>query len=371
MKRPALFLTGWLLATTAMAQRTTVTIYESKPTRLNTNALFPVASRIDWTSPLDPDRTVVLPTFVVKACVTAAKSIARYALYLNDKLQPAPRDLKVEKDACENTFEQTVQLQEGENRIRLIAYQAGGPEVTASLSVIYKKAAALLQEKRLALVIGNSSYPGSSQLANPANDAQDVATTLRDLGFEVMLYTNLDKKKMRQAIDDFGFKLIDYQLGMFYYAGHGVQSEGVNYLVPVDANPQAESDIRFDCLQADLVVGKMEQARTANIIVLDACRNNPFERSLRRGGNEGGLAGMDAPSGSYIAYATAPGKTAADGTGRNGLYTSALLNNLKVPNLPIEQVFKRVRLEVKRQSNDRQEPWESSSLTKDIYFIKK
>jgi uncharacterized caspase-like protein len=198
-----------------------------------------------------------------------------------------------------------------------------------------------------------------------------MATTLTDLGFEVMLFTDLDKKKLRRAIEDFGFRLKGYQVGLFFYAGHGIAIGGQNYLVPIDASPQTVGDIEFDCEPADRVVSKMEDARTTNIIVLDACRNNPFERSMSRGGGDGGLTQMNAPTGTIIAYATAPGKTAADGTGRNGLYTAALLKTLKVPNMPIERAFKQVRTEVMRQSSGRQQPWESSSLVDEIYFFKK
>jgi hypothetical protein len=384
MKTPILFIGCCLLTGLAWAQsgQKQIATFQSPSTRLNTTTFFStptapatptVASKINWMSTLGADQTVSNPSFAVKACVISAKPITRYTLFLNDKLQPSARDLKVERDIdCQQTFSQTVQLAEGENKIKLVAYLTGGGEVTSSLEVNYKKPAVAVSEKRLALVIGNSTYPATSRLANPANDAQDMAAALKELGFEVMLYTDLDKKKLRKAVDDFGFRLKDYQVGLFFYAGHGVAVGDRNYLVPVDAKPETAGDIEFDCEPADRVLAKMDDARTrTNIIVLDACRNNPFERSLVRGGNDGGLTSMNAPNGSYIAYATAPSKTAADGTGRNGLYTSALLKHLKEPNIPIEDVFKRVRRDVMQQTNNRQQPWDSSSLTSDFFFQRK
>ncbi|GAB3642854.1 caspase family protein [Spirosoma arcticum] len=384
--KPILFFMGsYLFAFPMLAQpkpavSTVVATFKSAPTRLNTTGFVEaptppvVASRIEWADGLETNMTVGTPAFTVKACVTAAKPVSRYVLSLNGKMVPTARDLKVERDQdCPKPFSQTVQLTEGENQLRLVAYLTGGGEVAAPLVVSYKKpvVAVLPTEKRLALVIGNSAYPSTSRLDNPVNDAKDMAATLTDLGFEVMLFTDLDKKKLRKAIEDFGFRLKGYQIGLFFYAGHGIAIGGQNYLVPIDASPQTAGDIEFDCEPADRIVSKMEDARTTNIIVLDACRNNPFERSMSRGGGDGGLTQMNAPTGTIIAYATAPGKTAADGTGRNGLYTAALLKTLKVPNMPIERAFKQVRTEVMRQSNGRQQPWESSSLVDEIYFLKK
>ena len=383
MKTPAFLIGGCLLTCSLLAQPgpktvKTVATFQSPPTRLNTTSLFPggspsaaaVASRVDWTSDTEADQTVTAPTFIAKACVTSAKPVARYALLLNNKLQPSTRDLKVERDNdCPQTFSQTVQLAEGENRLRLVAYLTGGGEVVSSLSVTYKKPPVLVLEKRLALIIGNADYPGSNKLSNPVNDATDMAAALKKLGFEVIQFTNLNNRGMREAINTFGEKLRDYQVGLFYYAGHGVQSKGRNFLVPLDAKPESDNEIEYDCLLADRILTKMEDARTrTNIVVLDACRDTPFERKWNRGGGDNGLATMDAPIGSVIAYATSPGKTAADGNGRNGLYTAALLKALQIPNQTIIQLFQQVRSEVIRQSNKKQVPWESTSLTGDFYF---
>jgi uncharacterized caspase-like protein len=175
-------------------------------------------------------------------------------------------------------------------------------------------------------------------------------------------------------MDDFGEKLQDYTVGLFYYAGHGMQVNGNNYLIPVDASVKVEQDVEYDCIDAGRLLGKMEAAGTnTNIVILDACRDNPFSRSWstsRSGAQQGGtgLAFMNAPSGSIIAYATSPGKTASDGTGKNGLYTEAILKYIKVPKLSIEDFFKNVRGEVENKSNRMQTPWESTSLKGSFFF---
>jgi uncharacterized caspase-like protein/lipoprotein NlpI len=224
--------------------------------------------------------------------------------------------------------------------------------------------------KRLALVIGNSNYQNGGVLKNPINDARSIAGTLQSMGFEVMKYENVSQSQLKQAINAYGIKLKEFEVGLFYYAGHGIQYKGSNYMIPIEADLQAAEQIEFDCVAADRVLAFMESASTkVNIIIMDACRNNPFERSWHRSVNGNGLAMMSAPTGSLIAYATAPGQVASDGESSNGLYTSALLKYLKDPGLNIEQVFKRVRTEVSEKSFGAQIPWETTSLTgSDFYF---
>jgi len=169
-------------------------------------------------------------------------------------------------------------------------------------------------QKRLALVIGNAHYQNVGALKNPVNDARAIASSLRSLGFEVIESEDVTQPQMKQAINTFGQKLRGYDVGLFYYAGHGVQAKGVNYMVPVEADLKAEEEIEFDCVAADRVLAFMDAASAkVNLIVLDACRNNPFARSWQRSAGGGGLAMMDAPKGSLIAYATSPGRTASDG----------------------------------------------------------
>ncbi len=221
-------------------------------------------------------------------------------------------------------------------------------------------------EARLALVIGNGSYR-TAPLRNPPNDAAAMAAALRACGFRVTLLENATRERMFTALREFGTGLQGGGVGLFYFAGHGMQVKGRNYLVPVDADVATEDEVAYTTLDAEAVLAKMETAHNRlNIVILDACRNNPFARSSR--GAQQGLAQMDAPAGTYIAFATSPGRTAADGTGANGLYTQHLLAQMAVPGTKVEDVFKRVRSAVLRDSQGLQVPWESSSITGDFFF---
>lgn len=223
-------------------------------------------------------------------------------------------------------------------------------------------------EKKIALVIGNGNYL-SSTLSNPENDARAMSEVLKKLGFTVNEYENLNQSEIKKVIDEFGNKLKGYDIGLFYYAGHGIQAKGYNYLIPVDAQLKTEEQVEYDCVRADRILGLMETSGTkVNIIILDACRNNPFERSWTRSASGKGLAFMNAPRGTLIAYATSPGSTASDGAGKNGLYTSALLESIQIPDITIIQMFQNVRNIVVQKSQDQQIPWESTSLTADFYF---
>lgn len=220
---------------------------------------------------------------------------------------------------------------------------------------------------KIALVIGNGAYAGVGELSNPVNDATDVAAKLRQLGFDVTLRTDADYLTMRRALTDFGRQVKEGSVVLFYYAGHGMQVRGKNYLLPVDARIQIENDVGTEAMDVDFLLDKLSPARLS-VVILDACRNNPFERRFR-GGSGAGLAHMAAPTGTLIAYSTAPGKVAADGEGRNGLYTGELLKAMSVPGLQVEDVFKQVRSSVVKLSGDTQTPWEASSLTGSFYFI--
>ncbi len=226
------------------------------------------------------------------------------------------------------------------------------------------------QERRLALVIGNGDY-GKISLANPINDAKSIEAALKSIGFEVERYENLDQKGMFRAIDNFGNKLKNYDIGLFFYAGHGLQSKGFNYLMPVDASLKSESDVEYNCVRADRILGKMEDAKNkVNIVILDACRDNPFERSWTRSAKGKGLATMTAPVGSIIALATSPGSTASDGiAGNNGLYTSGILTYINEPGITAIQMFQKVTAYVYKKSDNHQLPWVSTSLTGDFYLV--
>ena len=202
-------------------------------------------------------------------------------------------------------------------------------------------------DQRVALVIGNSNYQTAPQLANPGNDAQSMAQLLNSAGFEVTQATDLTRNDMVRAVQDFSAKVAARGPGtvaMIYYAGHGVQLAGENYLLPVDAKISSPSDLDGNSLRLVDVMGTLESIPSRmRIVVLDACRNNPFPEVNDAGR---GLAIVDAPNGSIVGYSTAPGMEAQDGDGNHSPYTSAFLNVAREPNLPIEQLFKRVRLEV-------------------------
>jgi hypothetical protein len=194
-----------------------------------------------------------------------------------------------------------------------------------------------------------------------------MAATLRALGFDVTSGINVNQREMKRLIREFGQKLKAGGSGLFYYAGHGVQSKGRNYLIPVDANIQSEAEVEDSGVDAALVLNFMDDAQNGlNIVILDACRNNPFSRSFRSASS--GLAQVDAPTGTLIAYATAPGRVASDGAGQNGLYTSELLKQMQVPGLSATEMFMRVRAEVMKQTGSKQVPWEASSLVGSFYF---
>jgi len=215
------------------------------------------------------------------------------------------------------------------------------------------------REKRIALVFGNSDYR-TAPLSNPINDAKDMADALRNIGFEVIERINADKKEMILSIDKFYENLRRSDVGVFYYAGHGMQLQGVNYLIPVEHNITSETDVQFDAVDAGRVLGKMKSAgNKLNIVILDACRDNPFKRSFRT--ERQGLAQMDAPKGTIIAYATSPGSVAADGTGRNGIYTKHLLENIKKPNLDVKDILNETGLGVMQETGDKQVPWVSTT----------
>jgi len=225
-----------------------------------------------------------------------------------------------------------------------------------------------IAQRRVALVIGNASYATGIPLRNPLNDARDMAASFRELGFEeVILVADADLRAMETALSQFFTEIKRGGVGVFYYAGHGVQSNGENYLLPVDANIEIEQDIRLESLPLAKVLGRMEAAgNAANIIILDACRNDPFSRGWRS--QTKGLASVDAAEGVLIAYATAPGEVAFDGEGRNGTFTEALLQNLRAPGQAVELMLKNVRRAVKDATDDRQIPWTASSLVGDFSF---
>lgn len=225
-----------------------------------------------------------------------------------------------------------------------------------------------LAANRVALVIGNSDYQHVTPLINPSNDAALMEAALTAAGFTVVRQDNLDQKGMKKAMLEFGRALKNgAEASMFYYAGHGIEIDGKNYLVPVDADIQNKEEADLQNVEVNDFLALMENSDVPlNIVVLDACRNNPF-RSMR--GASGGLAPVLAPSGTYVAYSTAAGKVAADGTGENSPFTKALAETIVKPGLLLESVFKQTRTKVKAATNEEQVPYDSSAIEGDFYFI--
>ena len=227
----------------------------------------------------------------------------------------------------------------------------------------------LLRAPKLALVVGNSKYKNVRELKNPANDAKAIAETLKGAGFVVTTKLDTGREEMLEAIRVY-LHVIEQKkhIGLFYFAGHGVQLAWRNYLLPVDAVIRRIEDVAKQSIDiAQLMEGLTRAANPMNVIILDACRDNPFGEDSRV--EQKGLSQMDAPNRTLLAYATSPGNVASDGEGVNGLYTENLLREIKMPEAKIEDVFKRVRLGVRRKSNGAQIPWESTSLEEDFWFL--
>jgi len=225
-------------------------------------------------------------------------------------------------------------------------------------------------QERVALVIGNSNY-ANSPLANPVNDARLIAATLRQLDFDVIEQLDADENTMERAIQDFGDRLEDIgkkAVGLLYYAGHGVQLDGVNYLIPIGAKIDRERRINSEAVSTNVVMDAFEYARNElNFLILDSCRDNPYASSSRSAHR--GLASMDAPAGTLIAYATGPGKTSFDGDGENSPYSSALATAMRQKGVAVEEMLKNVARSVVAETGNQQRPWQTSSLIVEFYFV--
>ena len=287
-------------------------------------------------------------------------------------------------DKTTTRFGGNVELAEGQNTFWVEATDKAGNIVKEEFRIIYEPEGIVVNpdttpvpkapknsEKRTALVIGNANYMSVPALRNPKNDAIAIAAKLKGFDFEVELLTDVSEDQMVIAIRDFGERLKkNGGIGLFYYAGHGLQLNGQNYLVPVNANIRKSGDIEIEAVELKRVLNELEFAENRlNIVILDACRDNPY--GLERNLSKGLTSTNNVPSGTFIAYATAPGKAASDGKGENGLYTEMLLRALdESQGLPIESVFKRVREYVLQESNNLQIPWDNSSIIGEFYFKK-
>ena len=269
-------------------------------------------------------------------------------------------------------FSLTIPMVAGNNEITVVAFDKYGLSATKTIGVnnveVDPDEDEHVSENKVALVIGNSTYTNSADLqGRPLNDANDMAATLESIGFKVIKAIDANLQEMNDAIRSFGKENKLADVALFYYAGHGLQTDEENYLVPVGADINTKDDVEFECIKVATVQRLMETNRSdkLNLLILDACRNNPF-KSWARGGEEG-LADMTPPSGTLIAFATAPGQTAANGDGRNGLYTGELIKQLK-KHQRIEDVFINTRVEVENKSAGEQSPWELARL-RGIYYL--
>lgn len=234
---------------------------------------------------------------------------------------------------------------------------------------------AFAEQRRVALVIGNSTYENAGQLQNPTNDANDVAAQLKQLGFEVILGTNLDKARMDKTVRDFAESLNGAAVSLFFYAGHGLQVDGENYIVPIDAKLTSAASLDFEMVRLNLIQRSMERETRTSIVILDACRDNPLARNLARAlGTRSvaigrGLARVESGEGTLISFSTQPGNVAADGSGRNSPFAAALLNNISKVGDDLSSILINVRNDVMKATARKQVPWENSALTAKFYFV--
>ena len=323
--------------------------------------------------PIEPPETV--PPAIVITSHDVSKTVQVSALTAHTTVRGTVSDnsritrVMVNETAVkidgQGQFETVLMLEEGDNAIEVSAVDEH-QNLGRTAFTIYRLSMDEAVQRRFALVIGNSTYK-ASPLRNSSNDAQDMAQALERLGFAVVLLLDVNQIEMEHAIERFSQRLRQGGVGLFYYAGHGMQLDGQNFLIPIGAELPDVTYVKYKAVHVGLILDRMEDAgNDLNIIILDACRDNPF-RGLGRS-SQGGLAVVQAARGSLIAYATGPGEVALDGHGRNGVYTKYLLRYIHQPQLSVEQMFKQVRIAVRDETEGKQIPWETSSLLGDFYF---
>lgn len=309
--------------------------------------------------------------YSLKIGVNSTSKIEDVTIYQNGELSRGVTPIN--NDGYSFVIDKTLTLADGSNIVKVIVRNAAGIS-TIEKSVVFTSILPLDNSRRIALVMGNADYKGLNKLNNPVNDATDIANKLESLGFHVIRALNQNKQGMEEAIANFGSEAGNYDAALFYYAGHGICCDNINYLIPIDANIPDKTSAKYNCTDVNLVMDYLEKSQCkVKIVILDACRNNPFERSWSRGLQTEGLSMVDAPIGTLVAYSTSPGTTAEDGGEgqRNSPYTSALLEMLDKPNISLTDFFQNVLEIVATKTHERQYPWTSSSLRGNFYFNKK
>jgi DNA-binding protein len=321
---------------------------------------------ISWAIPSEPSSSSSSDMIIVEACIKSSSDLNLVQIFVNSVQWASETMFQASQtEDCNYRFTRSVLLKEGDNTVFINATNSAGTETSERRTIRFQKGIA---ERRLALVLGNSEYGNTLALKNPVNDANLIEGTLKTLGFEVIKRLNAKKAEMEQAIREFSEKLPDYNVALFYYAGHGIQVGGENYLIPTDAVLDKESDCQWEAIQVNTIVRQFEQVpENINIIILDACRDNPF-KSWSRGAPQG-FKMLNTVSGTFVAFATSENSTAADGLGFNGVYTEELVKQMDVPQ-SISGVFNNTRRQVMQKTNNRQVPTESSKLVGDFYFKK-
>jgi hypothetical protein len=321
---------------------------------------------VSWGNPANENVIVSSDRIAIEACIASSTELKSAKILVNGATQDESNIFQASpNEKCNYKWQRSVILKEGDNSIYIIATNIAGSTTSEKRTVKFMAAVA---EKRIALVLGNAAYGEKSSLKNPVNDANLMEATLKELGFDVIKRTNAGLNVMRDAVREFSRRLSQYNVGLFYYAGHGMQIDGINYLIPTDAILKEPSDCKYEAVPVDFVTEEFgKYPENTNIVILDACRNNPY-RSWVRGG-ESGFKAISPTSGTIISFATAAGATAIDGTSANGLFTEELVKQMVMPQ-PIESVFKKTRVEVRKRSNELQVPMEWTNLNGEFYFKK-
>lgn len=351
--------------------------------------IFPLENNIDkglyikFNSPREDNVYLQANKTLINVCVSNPNNILYKAVEYNlNNKKLSDRDFEIKKNSCISSINKIVDLQEGQNTFEVVVLDNSGKEINREKRVlnytpkqiaepIINPIPKVITEKRLALVVGNSKYYNGNNLQNATNDADSLNIVLTSLGFKVIKLKNQTKQQLETAIKNFTVLLKDYDVGLFFYAGHGMDFNGENYIIPTDAEKLDKSDVQYRCVSTSWLQEKMAEAgayNKTNIIILDACRNNPFRSWRSFDDSKIWTPPLNLPTGTIIEYAASQGQKASDGYGSNGLYTSILLKHIKTKGLEIEKVFKRVRSDLKQKGE--QDPVTVSQLINDFYFVK-